>query len=250
MDSARLEEHLSQITTQWTVLFQAHQGTESAVSAAQQQLLQRYSRPVYRYLLACVRDPDVADELFQEFALRLVRGSFQGADPGKGRFRHFLKTTLVHLVLDHRRRRGKQPVPLSEDAPEPAVDADPPAEDEGEFLTIWRAELMARAWEGLQRVEREMGQHLYTVLRLRTDHPELKSPQMAERLTVQLGKVVSAEWVRKRLFVAREKFTDLLLEEIASSLEEPTTETLAQEVLDLGLLEYCKDALARRSRGS
>jgi RNA polymerase sigma-70 factor (ECF subfamily) len=250
MESARLDEHLSQITTQWTVLFQAHQGTASAVSAAQQQLLQRYSSAVYRYLLACVRDADVADELFQEFALRLVRGSFQGADPEKGRFRQFLKTTLYHLVLDHRRRRGKQPTPLAEDAPEPAVESDPPTEDEGEFLTIWRAELMARVWEALERIEQETGQPLYTVLRLRTNHPELKSPQMAERLTADLGRPVTADQVRKRLFVAREKFTDLLLAEIAASLEGPTAEALAQEVLDLGLMEYCKDALARRSRAS
>ena len=61
-----------------------------------------------------------------------------------------------------------------------------------------------------------------------------------------IGKAVTPEWVRKRLHVAREKFTDLLLDEVARSLEDPAAEDLEQELIDLGLHEYCRAALARR----
>jgi hypothetical protein len=74
---------------------------------------------------------------------------------------------------------------------------------------------------------------------------------MAERLTSSLGRPVSAVWVRKKLVLAREKFTDALLEAVAQSLAEPTHEALEQELIDLGLVDHCRAALARRvARGT
>jgi RNA polymerase sigma-70 factor (ECF subfamily) len=248
MDPEQLNEHLSQISTRWALLDQAHQGSAEAASAAQRQLIQRYTPAIYRYLRGAVRDPEVADELFQEFALRFVRGDFKRADPERGRFRNFLKTSLYHLVVDYQRRRQQQALPLPPDDASPA--AGPESTDAGqEFLDVWRAELMGRAWEGLERVERQTGQPLYTVLRSRMDHPGMRSPQMAEELSRRLGKPVTAEWVRKRLFYARQQFTDFLLAEVARSLGQPTREELEQELVDLGLLEYCRPALERRRGG-
>src|SRR5437660_669516 len=60
MNQERLNERLSRISTQWTMVFQAHEGPADAVARAQQQLLERYSGAAYRYLLGAVRDPDVA----------------------------------------------------------------------------------------------------------------------------------------------------------------------------------------------
>lgn len=247
-----IDQHLSQIVTAWTMLFQARAGSMENVSAAQQRILERYSGAVYRYLLACVRDPDVADELFQEFGLRLARGDFKRADPERGRFRSFLKTTLYHLVIDHQRRKKRQAVPLDIGGSdggslEPVAAEGGQAESDEAFLSQWRAEVMARAWQALADAEKHSGQPLFTVLRLRTDHPDLRSPEMAERLTGQLGKPVTPEWVRKRLFQAREKFTGLLVDEVAGSLENPSTEEIADELSALGLLDYCRAALAART---
>jgi RNA polymerase sigma-70 factor (ECF subfamily) len=249
MSDEAFDRHLSQITTTWTAVFQAHQGTADSAEEARQRLLQRYSAAVYRYLLAALRSPDAADDLFQEFALRLVRGDFRRADPGRGRFRDFLKTSLYHLVVDHQRRGQRQHLPLAPDVPEPADDETPPAEMERTFLAIWRAELMNRTWEALARAEKETGQPLHLVLRLRTDQPELRSAQMAEVLSARLGREVSAEWVRKRLFLARQKFSELLVREVEQSLQDPTAEDLERELADLGLLEYCKGALGDSSTG-
>jgi RNA polymerase sigma factor (sigma-70 family) len=243
-----IHQHLSQISTAWTVLFAAHTGQAQSTGAAQAELLQRYSAAVYRYLLAAVRDSNIADDLFQEFALRFVRGDFKGADRERGRFRDFLKTSLYHLIVDHQRKQQRRLLSLSPEAPEPTADTDPVPESDQEFMAIWRAELLNRAWDGLAEMERQTGQPLHTVLRWRTDHPEMRSPQMAEQLAGRVGKPITAEWVRKRLFVAREKFTEFLLEEVERSLDHPTTESLEQELLDLGLFEYCQAALERRRK--
>jgi RNA polymerase sigma-70 factor (ECF subfamily) len=246
MDPAQLDQHLSQIATVWTALAQAHQGAPEAAGSAQRQLLERYTPAIYRYLLGAVRDPHVADELFQEFALRFVRGDFKRADPQRGRFRDFLKTALYHLIVDHQRRQ-RRPVHALGDF-EPPV-ADPSINDAGEdFAALCRQELMSRTFQALAAEERATGQPLHTVLRFRLDHPQMHSPEMAEELGRRLGKPLSPVWVRKKLLAARTRFAALLLEEVAQSLETPTTDQLEEELLELGLLDYCRSALEERRR--
>jgi RNA polymerase sigma-70 factor (ECF subfamily) len=70
---------------------------------------------------------------------------------------------------------------------------------------------------------------------------------MAAQLSTELGKPLTAAGVRQLLHRARERFADLLLEEVAQSLAEPSPERLEQELLELGLLEYCRPALQRRA---
>jgi RNA polymerase sigma-70 factor (ECF subfamily) len=246
VDREELNSRLSRISTQWTMVFQAHGGEAPAVSAAQKVLLQRYCGAIYRYLLGALRDPDAADELSQEFALRFCRGDFRRADPGKGRFRDFVKTSLYHLIVDHQNRRRKAPRSLASDAPEPA-DSEPDFSHlDQDFLTRWREEVMNRAWEALAQLEERTGQPYYTALQFRKDHPELSSAQMAEGLGARLGKAMSAANVRQIVHRAREKFADLLVEEVGRSLETKDPDCLEQELIDLGLLSYCQSALGRQ----
>jgi RNA polymerase sigma factor (sigma-70 family) len=217
--------------------------------AARQCLLERYGGAVHRYLLGALRDADAADELAQEFALRFLRGDFRRANPDRGRFRDFVKTAVFRLVVHHQRRRHKQPLALRSGMPEPAAGPVPDASEEA-FVRSWRDELLARAWTALQQVEGQTGQPCYTVLRFRADHPDLSSAQIAQELGRQLGKSLSTVAVRQLLHRAREKFGDLLLDEILQSLAQPTAQQLEQELIDLNLLDYCKPALCRRGLGS
>src|SRR5262249_5718532 len=156
-------------------------------------------------------------ELFQEFGLRLVRGDFRRADPERGRFRDYVKTTLFHLIVDYQNRRQGQPLPT--DVPGQAA---PPGQAllEQEFKERWAQGLLERAWEGLAEVERATGQPCYSVLRFRAENPGVRSPEMAERLTQALRpeKAFTDANIRKVLQRAREKFADLLLDEVARSL--------------------------------
>jgi RNA polymerase sigma-70 factor (ECF subfamily) len=244
VDREELREHLSQISTAWTALAAAHDAARVDSAGVLQQLLLRYGAPAYRYLLACLRDPNAADDAYQQFALRFLRGDFRRARPDRGRFRDFLKSALYHLVVDQRRARARTPLPLDEQAAEAAV-PERESEDDRAFVALWRAELLERAWEALARSEQETGKPVHTVLHLRKEHPEAHSAELATRLTTSMGKPISPEWVRKWLLRGREKFSDLLLREVAESLEKPTADSLGEELADLGLLEYCKEALKR-----
>jgi RNA polymerase sigma-70 factor (ECF subfamily) len=241
---------ISRITTIWTMVQQAHQGAADEVTEAQQALLERYSEAIYRYLLAALREPDAADEVFQEFALRFVRGYFRNADPERGRFRDFVKKSLYHLILDHRKKAGSQPRQFGEDHQDPAVvDSDLHALDE-EFAQRWREELLTRTWEALARHQEKTGQPFHSVLTLRAGNPQHPASALAESLSSELGRPITEVGVRQLLHRAREKFADLLLDEVACSLQTTAQDQLEDELVALNLLSYCRTAFERRARKS
>jgi DNA-directed RNA polymerase specialized sigma24 family protein len=234
--------HISQIETLWPVLRQAHAGAPDEINAAQQAILNRYMPAIYRYLRACL-DEEGANEVRQDFSLRFLRGDFRNANPEKGRFRDLLKSALYHLIVDYHKKGRRKPAQLSPDAPEPAAATESTLASDRQFLTEWRAALLGKAWEALAEEERRSGRPMHTVLHYRASHQEMRSAQMAVELSEQLGKSVSADWVRKWLSAAREKFAEFLLAEVAASLREPTPDAVEQELIDLELYQYCKVAL-------
>jgi RNA polymerase sigma-70 factor (ECF subfamily) len=246
MNDTDWNQRLSQINTLWSMIFQAHCGKAAEAMLAQQELLHRYAGAVYRYLLKVVGDPDVADDLGQEFAYRFVRGDFWKADPQRGRFRNFVKTVILNLVADYYRRQKARPQPRPPEDLEETAAAPEGGDLDREFLDSWRRELLARAWEGLARWQAETGQPYYAVLRLRTEQPTLRSAEMAVQLSAQWGKAITAAGVRQLLHRARIRLAELLIDEVRRSLADPTTEQLQEELGDLGLLEYCRPVLERR----
>jgi RNA polymerase sigma-70 factor (ECF subfamily) len=247
-DSCSPGRRISQIESQWSVLRQAHDGTPDEVHEAQQVVMRRYRPAVYRYLLACLGNPDAADEVCQEFCLRFVRGDFRNANPEKGRFRDLLKAALYHLVIDYHQRAKRGMPQLGSKCPEPTADPESTLDSDRQFITAWRADLLSKAWDALAAEEQRSGRPLHTVLHFRASHPEMRSAQVAEQLSSQRGKAVTADWVRKWLHAAREKFAELLLREVAASLDQATTEAVVQELIDLELFEYCKVAVDRWRR--
>lgn len=243
MDADDLPGRLSGLNTPWTLLRQAHGASAEAV-AAQQALMCRYGPAVRRYLLAAVRDANVADDLTQEFALALVNGAFHRADAGRGRFRDYVKTVLFRLVAKHRQARRKDEAALSPDSPALASLTAPEENSDREFVEGWRDELLARTWEALADAQPTF----YSVLRFRAAHAKMPSNEMAEALSRQLNRPMTAETVRQTLKRAREKYSDLLLEEVAGSLESPDLDQIEEELQDLELLTYCQEALERRRR--
>jgi RNA polymerase sigma-70 factor (ECF subfamily) len=239
--------HLSRIQTAWSMVRRAH-GDHTAVQGAQQALLDRYGGAVRRYALAALRDEDAAAEVFQEFALRFVRGDFGNVDPERGRFRAFVKTVVYRLIVDFQRRQKKRlrESPMHSNLAEPAADGDDSPEDDATFRASWRDELLARCWQKLAEDEERSGKPYHTVLRYRVDHPDLHSPELAAGISEKLGKPVNAGAVRVLLHRAREAFAELLLDEVVESLTDGSLDEAEEELIELDLLEYCRPALDRR----
>jgi RNA polymerase sigma-70 factor (ECF subfamily) len=241
-----LYDRLSRIQTMWSKLLAP--GGNAAQTDAFQELLLRYYGAAFRYLVGIVRDAGVAEELAQDFAVRFMRGAYCQADPQRGRFRDFLKTALRNQVRDYWRKqqnaRARQPDSMA--ASEPPAPPEP--DSDAQFVAEWRNELLAHAWEGLAQLEQSTGKPYCTVLRLKTQEPALRSPELAERLGRDLNRTISAEALRQTLHRAREAFADLLLDEVQRSISNRDLQGLEEELIELQLLEYCRQALGRRQR--
>jgi hypothetical protein len=170
--------------------------------------------------------------------LRFVRGDFNRADPGRGRFRDFLRTVLYHLVVDYHRVRRAQPAPLPADSAHQPV-APEAASLDREFLDQWRRELLARSWEALGADQQRGKRPYYTVLRWRADHADATAAELATQLSQQEGRSVTEAGARQLLRRARVRFADLLRDEVARSMGGATPQQVEEELRDLGLQAYC-----------
>jgi RNA polymerase sigma-70 factor (ECF subfamily) len=205
-----------------------------------------YRPAIFRYLVACLGDTEAANDLCQEFYRRVVHGDFRNGNPVKGRrFRDLIKSSLYQLIIDYHKRRQRGMPQLSPEAPEPSADSASTLDSDRQFLDVWRKDLLDKAWEKLADEEQRTGRPMHTVLHYRAAHLEMRSAQMAEQLSAQLGKKVTGDWVRMWLHTARERFAEFLLEVVTASLRNATKETIVQELIDLELFEYCKIAVDR-----
>jgi RNA polymerase sigma-70 factor (ECF subfamily) len=246
MNDDTLESHLSRIETQWTMVRQAHGQDVDLAVQARDRTFRRYQRSIYRYLWAALRRPDAADEVLQEFGLRFVSGAFRGADPLRGRFRDYVKTAVIRLVTDYRRRQGRDGAKLEDR--DVASAADEISEQESlAFDENWRAEILERTWNDLLEYERTTGAPYHQALRLRAALTEASSEELAAALTQKINKQVSPEAYRKLLQRARQKFAERLLDIVAETVD-GDPDALEDELVKLKLLSYCKSALDARRR--
>jgi RNA polymerase sigma factor (sigma-70 family) len=239
-ESGSNPSRLEAISTRWSVLRQAHEGTATTAGEARQTLVLRYSPAVRRYVGALLRNDEEADDLAQDVVLRLLSGDFAGADPQRGRFRDLLKVAARNMVRNHwQRQKRRRPAEL-----DVATLGAAEEHDDGPWLSAWRRSVLDLAWNDLKQEERDRpGSIAYTVLRLRADHPDDSSEELAARLSKKVGKPLRTDAVRQQLRRARVRFADLLIAEIGHGLKDATPEKIEEELVALGLLELVRDFL-------
>lgn len=231
---------LDAIATRWTLLREAHALSNASSVEARQALVLRYLPAIRRYVGAITRQDDLAQDMTQEVVVRLMSGGFAGADPHRGRFRDLLKTSIRNLIRNQwSRDQRRRTTPLEVDD---LAEHDRAAEEAWD--ESWRLSILDLAWNALQQHERNHPSSVaYTLLRLRAEHPDESSDELAERLSTQLGKAVRPDALRQKLRRARLQFVDLLITEISRGLDHPTPERIEEELIALNLHEYVRDLL-------
>jgi RNA polymerase sigma-70 factor (ECF subfamily) len=176
-----------------------------------------------------------------DVVVRLLGGDFAGADPARGRFRDLLKTAIRNMV---RNRWARQKRARTVDVDPAGIPAEPEADDEDRWLAQWRTSVLDLAWKALEEQDRSRpGSASYALLRLRTEHPDDSSEQLAARFSRAAGRTVRADAVRQKLRRARLQFADLLIEEISKGLHDPSPEKIEDELVALGLIDLVRDLL-------
>ncbi len=241
---------------------------------AQKRIYLRYEGAIRRYLRSALPDATSAEEVFSDFADRLVNCRFAGFVPEKGRFRDYLKTILFRMVLDFNEKRGKSPSSILD----PNGVADPSLElreNDSRYLTIWRESLMQRAfsevmkwecatirpyatiyWASMPSDARAMLSGGVTPILLgrflgeNVGTQRLSSAEIAAALARSMGAPVKEVWVNGLRKLARDAYEDSLLREVWDSIEAATFNRVEEELIDLGLHRPLKRAVERRRNGT
>lgn len=240
---------LSQIETLWSMVYGAHGADPDRQTEAQRELISRYGSAIERYLLGALKDQTAADDAYQDFVLKFLKGDFHNVNPDKGRFRNFLKVVLSRLVADHYRRGIRRPTrPL--DSTVQVADARDEQQREEEFLNVWRDEMLTHAWHDLAEEEKRTGKPWMRVLWLRVENPQWRSEELAAALSEQTGQEYSSARLRVTLHRSRERFSNYLIQAVANTLPVATNDAIEEELAELKLLQYCSAAVQQRKRGA
>lgn len=219
------------VTTRWSLL-RNRSAPSSRIEAnpAMAHLCQIYWRPIFTFIYRRGYSPPDAQDLTQDFFLRILEGNLlQSADPKRGRFRSLLLKSLQNFLIDaavkrrrHKRGGGVQFVSLETwmaDAPSQlalplaALESSPP---ESLFDAGWAA---AIAGEALRRLRMECEskgrRRVFEVLQgyLATERGEI----CYEDLSRALG--VPEPSVKSLLHHFRVRYRSLLRDEIAKTVE-------------------------------
>ena len=88
-------------TTHWSVVLRAGDGDSPQAASALEQLCRTYWYPLYAYVRRRGYGPEDAQDLTQEFFLRLLRKDYLAqVDPRKGKFRSFLLAAINHFLAN------------------------------------------------------------------------------------------------------------------------------------------------------
>jgi DNA-directed RNA polymerase specialized sigma24 family protein len=243
---------LDQIETNWSLLRLAHQNSVTAAGVARNALVLRYAGALRKYVGILIRQEQDADEVAQEMQLRLLRGDFAGANPERGRFRDLLAVAARNMVRTYWTRKQRHQGEVLDVQQIIVPDEEMPNLGDEELIATWRRSMLDLTWSALEEYQRtHRGSIAWTLLRLRSDYPDDDSEQLAARLSKVLGRTYRADAVRQQLRRARLRFAEMLLEEIARSLDNPTPERVEEELIELGLMDYVRDLLPPdwRTRG-
>ena len=210
-------------------------------SEALEALCRAYWYPLYAYIRRAGQAPEDAKDLTQSFISQfLEKGALSLADRERGRFRTFLLSALKHYLIDDDRRRtaqkrgGGRPLePLENEDGEERYQFEPAdlASPDVLYDRGWAKAVLAQA---LSRLRAEYGSSKYG-----PGFETLKDYVWGERSGVscaELGRQLgmSEEAVKKAVQRLRQRFAQLLREQIAETVNTPAE--LEDEIRHLSTL--------------
>jgi RNA polymerase sigma-70 factor (ECF subfamily) len=189
-------------------------------------LCENYWYPLYAYLRRRGYPADQAQDLTQEFFLRVLDGRYlDRADPEKGRFRSFLLTSLKFFVADQndrqraRKRSSAHLVPLEFSSGEERYEREPAHDETPEhiFERRWALSVLDRVMEKLRDefVHRARPEHFDRLKVFLLGQSDAPYAALAHEMGASEGALkVAVHRLRKR-------YRELFRQEIADTVADP-----------------------------
>jgi RNA polymerase sigma factor (sigma-70 family) len=213
-------------TTRWTLVVAAGDPHRKEARSALVSLCESYWYPLYAYLRRRGYPADQAQDLTQEFFIRLLEGRYlDRADPEKGRFRSFLLTSLKFFVADEEdrqrasKRGGGMVVPLEFSSGEERYQREPAHDETPEriFERRWALSVLDRVVEKLRDefVQHGRPEHFERLKVFLLGQSDAPYAALAHELNTSAGALkVAIHRLRKR-------YRELFRQEIADTVADP-----------------------------
>lgn len=252
---------LSRISTKRTLLRQAHDPGDAKAEEARADLLDRYRSAIRSYFHTRLKDSSDAEDLTQDLMLRMWQGKLGGAVAGvvkakggtvrPGRFRDYLKRVMKNDIRRLYRERRRMNQWFDELTPEVEGDDDWSLESEADatYRNTCRRIVIDMALEDLDHYQsRRPGNFAATLMRLVIEHPRDDGETRRLRLLEAIGKTkdeLNSVAFRQQLARARKKFGEFLVKAVSHTLDNPSSQCVEQELIDLELMPYLGDCLKK-----
>lgn len=213
-------------TTRWTMVVAAGGPHRKEARSALAALCENYWYPLYAYLRRRGYAADQAQDLTQDFLIRMLEGRYlDRVDPEKGRFRSFLLTSLKFFAADEedrqraQKRGGGAVVSLEFSSGEERYQREPAHDETPEriFERRWALAVLDRVVE-----------------RLRSEFVQHSRPEHFERLKVFLLSQSGAPYaalaremntsegaLKVAIHRLRKRYRELFRQEIADTVADP-----------------------------
>jgi RNA polymerase sigma factor (sigma-70 family) len=222
------------VTTRWSLILSgAGSGSrDREIHEALAELCRIYWRPIFLFIERRGYSPEDAEDLTQDFFVRILRGNWlQKADPARGRFRSLLLKSLKNFLNDavDRRKSRKRGGDISfiswdswiAEAPSQLslnCEARTSWSAERVFDATWAATMVQRALRRLcEECERKGRRRVFDVLSpyLSAERNDLSYATLAMKLRV------AESFVKKLVYRMRQRYRVLLREEVRQTVADP-----------------------------
>jgi RNA polymerase sigma-70 factor (ECF subfamily) len=227
-------------TTRWSLVRRAASPDDAEARAALAALCEAYWYPIYAFIRRSGPGPHEAEDLTQGFFARLLeRATLPTADPAKGRLRAFLLTCARNFLSDEHDRASAEKRGAALITSFDAADAEQRYASEAVdhltpdriFQRNWALAVLDQSLALLREEFTAQGKaELFAALR-----PFLgfgpEAGRRYEELAPALGIPIGT--LKNHVFRLRQRWRELLFEQVAMTLEDPTPEEIKAELAEL-----------------